>query len=100
MRVHVNTATECIVDGESALHRMVFKDGEYLETDVILFSAGIRPEDRLARNAGLNVGERGGIVIDDSCRTSHADVWAIGKCALWSGKIFGPLAPGYEMATP
>ena len=98
VRVHVNTATECIVDGESALHRMVFKDGEYLETDVILFSAGIRPEDRLARNAGLNVGERGGIVIDDSCRTSHGDVWAIGECALWSGKIFGLVAPGYQMA--
>ncbi len=98
VRVHVNTATECIVDGEGALHRMVFKGGDYLETDVILFSAGIRPEDRLARNAGLNVGERGGIVIDDSCRTSHADVWAIGECALWSGKIFGLVAPGYQMA--
>ena len=37
---------------------MMFKDGTHLETDVILFSAGIRPEDRLARQAGLAVGER------------------------------------------
>ena len=98
VQVHVNTATECIVDGESARHRMVFKGGEFLETDVILFSAGIRPEDRLARAAGLLVGERGGIVVDDHCRTSDAAVWAIGECALWSGKIFGLVAPGYQMA--
>ena len=98
VKVHANTATECIVDGESARHRMVFKGGEFLETDVILFSAGIRPEDRLARSAGLGVGERGGIVIDDQCRTSDHDVLAIGECALWSGKIFGLVAPGYQMA--
>lgn len=98
VQVHVNTATECIVDGESARHRMVFKGGDYLETDVILFSAGIRPEDRLARSAGLAVGERGGIVIDEQCRTSQPEVLAIGECALWAGKIFGLVAPGYQMA--
>ncbi len=98
VQVHVNTATDCIVDGESARHRMVFKGGDYLETDVILFSAGIRPEDRLARRAGLAIGERGGIVIDNQCRTSDANIRAIGECALWSGKIFGLVAPGYQMA--
>ncbi|GAA4502119.1 nitrite reductase large subunit NirB [Pseudaeromonas paramecii] len=98
VRVHADTATDCIVDGETARHRMVFKGGHYLETDVILFSAGIRPEDRLARTAGLAVGERGGIVIDDHCCTSAADVLAIGECALWSGRIFGLVAPGYQMA--
>ena len=98
VRVHADTATDCIVDGETARHRMVFKGGHYLETDVILFSAGIRPEDRLARTAGLAVGERGGICIDDHCCTSAADVLAIGECALWSGRIFGLVAPGYQMA--
>ena len=77
---------------------MVFKGGEFLETDVILFSAGIRPEDRLARAAGLVVGERGGILIDEACFTSDDDILAIGECALWSGKIFGLVAPGYQMA--
>lgn len=98
VKVHVDTATDKIVDGEGALHRMMFKDGTHLETDVILFSAGIRPEDRLARQAGLAVGERGGITIDEQCVTSHPDVLAIGECALWSGKIFGLVAPGYQMA--
>ncbi|HBU86642.1 MAG TPA: hypothetical protein DEF26_03140, partial [Acinetobacter sp.] len=45
-------------------------DGSELEADVILFSAGIRPRDELARNSGLAIGERGGIVINDYCQTS------------------------------
>jgi len=77
---------------------MNFGDGSSLEADVIVFSAGIRPRDELARAAGLAVGERGGIVIDDQCRTSDPDVFAIGECALWRGRIFGLVAPGYDMA--
>src|SRR6185312_6369098 len=79
-------------------HRMSFADGGALEVDVIVFSAGIRPRDELARAAGLSVGERGGIVIDDTCRTSDPSIYAIGECALWRGKIFGLVAPGYQMA--
>ena len=77
---------------------MQFADGTALETDLIVFSAGIRPRDELARARGLAVGERGGIVIDDHCRTSDPDIYAIGECALWSGKVFGLVAPGYQMA--
>jgi nitrite reductase (NADH) large subunit len=44
------------------------------------------------------VGERGGIVIDNQCRTSDPDVLAIGECALWENKIYGLVAPGYQMA--
>lgn len=98
LSVHTATATERICDGETAQHRMVFKDAEPLEVDVIIFSAGIRPQDSLARDAQLSVGERGGIVIDDQCKTSDNDIYAIGECALWQEKIFGLVAPGYTMA--
>ena len=64
----------------------------------IVFSAGIRPRDELARACGLDVGARGGIVIDDDCRTSDPNIYAIGECALWNGRIFGLVAPGYQMA--
>ena len=77
---------------------MVFADGSTLETDLIVYSAGIRPHDELARAAKLAVGERGGIVIDDHCRTSDPDIYAVGECALWSGRIYGLVAPGYQMA--
>ncbi|MCL1057957.1 nitrite reductase large subunit NirB [Shewanella gelidimarina] len=96
--VHLSKATEEIVDGETAQHRLKFSDGSFLETDLIVFSAGIRPQDTLARNSDISVGERGGIVIDDNCQTSVNDVYAIGECALWQHKIFGLVAPGYQMA--
>jgi nitrite reductase (NADH) large subunit len=96
--VHLGKNTTEIVDGETCRHRMNFADGSHLETDMILFSAGIRPRDELARSSGLSVGARGGIEIDNDCRTSDADVYAIGECALWGGRIYGLVAPGYQMA--
>ena len=95
---HTQKNTVEIVDGKHATHRMNFEDGSHLETDMIVFSAGIRPRDELAREMGLQVGERGGIVIDNHCQTSAPDVYAIGECALWNGRIFGLVAPGYDMA--
>ncbi|ADZ93068.1 nitrite reductase large subunit NirB [Marinomonas mediterranea] len=96
--VYTATATNEIVDGEAAFHRMNFADGSHLETDLILFSAGIRPQDELARTSGLTLGERGGIEINNVCQTSVDNIYAIGECALWNGKIFGLVAPGYTMA--
>ncbi|MBT0586032.1 nitrite reductase large subunit NirB [Alteromonas oceanisediminis] len=98
VQVHTGKATEIIEQGTSCRYRMCFKDGGMLETDMILFSAGIRPSDQLARSFGLETGERGGIVVNDYCQTSDNDIYAIGECALWQGKIFGLVAPGYSMA--
>ncbi|HEU4371889.1 MAG TPA: nitrite reductase large subunit NirB [Telluria sp.] len=96
--VHTQKNTLEIVDGEDGTHRMRFADGSHLDADMIVFSAGIRPRDELARECGLEVGARGGIAIDNSCLTSDPDVYAIGECALWGGQIFGLVAPGYDMA--
>src|SRR5687768_17774220 len=97
-RVHVSKSTREIVQGEQARNKLVFTDGTSLETDLVLFSAGIRPRDELARAAGLAVGERGGIRIDSHCQTANPDIYAIGECALWEGRTFGLVAPGYQMA--
>lgn len=96
--VHTEKNTKEIVDGEESRYRMNFADGSHLETDMILFSAGIRPQDELARKFDIEIGERGGIVVDNNCLTSVEDVYAIGECALWNGRIFGLVAPGYQMA--
>src|SRR5690606_30912201 len=98
VQVHTQRNTVEIVDGREARHRMVFADGSHLETDMIVFSAGIRPRDELARQSLLAVGARGGIAIDSHCRTSDHDVYAIGECAAWNDQTFGLVAPGYEMA--
>jgi nitrite reductase (NADH) large subunit len=96
--VHAAKSTTAITQGAGRRHRLAFADGSALETDLVVFSAGIRPQDALARPAGLAVGERGGIVVNDHCQTSDPAVYAIGECALWRGRIFGLVAPGYQMA--
>ena len=96
--VYTQTATQAIEQGTTHRHRMVFSNGSHLETDMIVFSAGIRPRDELARQAGLAVAERGGVVIDDYCQTSDPSIYAIGECAVWQGKTYGLVAPGYDMA--
>ncbi|HET7298500.1 MAG TPA: nitrite reductase large subunit NirB [Burkholderiales bacterium] len=93
VKVHVSKNTKEITE-----NGLVFTDGTSLETDLIVFSAGIRPRDELARAAGLAIGERGGIRIDSHCRSANPDVYAVGECALWQGKVFGLVAPGYQMA--
>lgn len=96
--VHLSRATEAIVAGSEYAYRMDFKDGDSLETDLIVFSAGIRPQDALGRIAGLELGPRGGVAVDDLCRTSDPAIYAIGECAAWNGSVFGLVAPGYSMA--
>tara|TARA_R110002167_G_scaffold61023_8_gene172017 strand:+ start:1363 stop:3912 length:2550 start_codon:yes stop_codon:yes gene_type:complete len=96
--VHTQKNTQQITDGDDCVHKLQFADGAELETDILVFSAGIRPQDALARQCELDVGERGGIVIDNACRTSDPAIYAIGECALWGGRIYGLIAPGWDMA--
>ena len=98
VQVHTQKATQEIVAGEHCRYRRNFSDGSFLETDLILFSAGIRPSDQLGRSSELAMGERGGIVINNQCQTSDPDIYAIGECALWDNRIYGLVAPGYAMA--
>jgi nitrite reductase (NADH) large subunit len=98
VQVHLSKNTSDIGPGNTCRHRLNFADGDTLETDLLVFSAGIRPRDELAQPCGLDIGPRGGIVIDNHCRTSDTNIYAIGECALWNGQIFGLVAPGYQMA--
>ena len=98
VKVHTSKVTTNIVSENGKLVKMEFADGGELATDLIVFSAGIRPRDELARDCGLEIGTRGGIVIDDDCQTSDANIYAIGECALYNNFIYGLVAPGYTMA--
>ncbi|TYK64969.1 nitrite reductase large subunit NirB [Colwellia echini] len=98
VKVHTSKATNEIVAGDTCRYKLCFSDGTELETDLILFSAGIRPYDNLARDFDLEIGARGGIVINNQCQTSDENIYAIGECALWNNFIFGLVAPGYNMA--
>jgi nitrite reductase (NADH) large subunit len=95
--VHLGTSVASIQrDADRLLATLA--SGTELDLDVIVFSAGVRPRDQPARDAGLAIGERGGIVVDDGCRTSDPDIYAVGECACIGGRVYGLVAPGYAMA--
>ena len=98
VRVHTSKATEMIAPGYAHQHCLRFKDGASLETDMVVFSAGIRPNDQLGALASLELGKRGGIAIDNHCQTSVPNIYAIGEVASWQNKVYGLVSPGYEMA--
>ncbi len=101
LSVHTGVGTqEIVVDDSGAVTGMKLSDGSELAADMVVFSAGVRPRDQLARDCGLAVGERGGISVDEQCRTvTDPHVFAIGECALASdGRVYGLVAPGYEQA--
>jgi len=97
IEVHTGIATTGI-EGEEAVTGIGCRDREPLAVEMVVVSAGIVPNDKLARNCGLAVGERGGIVVNGALQTSDPAITAIGECALFEGRIYGLVAPGYEMA--
>nr|BFF19316.1 nitrite reductase large subunit NirB [Promicromonospora thailandica] len=78
--------------------RLDFADGGRLDVDVVVVATGVRPRDELGRAAGLPVGERGGVVVDLSCRTEDPNIWAVGEVACIEGRCLGLVAPGNTMA--
>jgi len=96
--VHTGKSTSQIVSESGRVSELRFADGGVLATEMVVFSAGISARDELARECGLVIGERGGVVIDDRCRTSDPDILAIGECAQYRGRTYGLVGPGYQMA--
>ncbi|MBO1361219.1 nitrite reductase small subunit NirD [Acetobacter sacchari] len=98
IEVRTSHVTQGIETGDSRRHKLTFANGDVLETDLVVFSAGIRPNDKIAHACGLTLGLRGGVAIDNHCRTSDPHIFAIGECAAWQNRLFGLVAPGYTMA--
>ncbi|CAH0994735.1 Nitrite reductase [NAD(P)H] [Emticicia aquatica] len=97
LKIHLNKNTQEIA-GEGIINAMHFVDGSKLDVDMLVISAGIKPRDEIARLSGLEVGSRGGIIVNDKLQTSDPNIFAIGECALHDHMIYGLVAPGYEMA--
>lgn len=97
VNVHLTKRTESIErHGDYLVIR--YDSGETLAVDMVVISAGIRPRDELAREAGLEVGDRGGIVVNDALLTSDPNIYAIGECASHRGTVYGLVGPCYQMA--
>ena len=97
LNIHLNKSTSEIA-GDGKIEALYFNDDSKLELDMLVISAGIRPRDELAKLSGLEVGTRGGILVNEKLQTSDESIYAIGECALYNEMIYGLVAPGYEMA--
>ena len=95
IRFELEASTEALLGGPH-IEGLRLADGRILETSLVVFAIGVRPEVELARNAGLMV--KRGIVVDDHLRSSAEGVWALGECAEHRGVAYGLVAPLYEQA--
>lgn len=93
LRVHLNKVTVGVL-GEGRVQGIVFDDATTLDCDMLVVSAGIRPNAQLARDAGLEV-ERG-IVVGDDLATSDPAIHAVGECIQHRGRTYGLVAPIWE----
>jgi nitrite reductase (NADH) large subunit len=97
LTVHTGVSTSVIEDrGDGA--RVTLSDGQTIDAAVVVFSAGVRPRDELARDCGLEVGEHGGVLTDISCATKDPHIFAIGEVAAVEGRCYGLVAPGNATA--
>ena len=93
--VHCKGATKAIM-GKDRVEAVLLEDGTVYGADLVVMAVGIRPETRLAVDAGIEV-ERG-ITVDDQMRTSDPSIFALGECVEHHQQLFGLVAPLYDQA--
>jgi nitrite reductase (NADH) large subunit len=96
IKVHIGAQVERIEGGDS-VSSVSLRDGGEIATDIVIFSAGIVPNVKLARDAGIQV--KDGILVDNFMRTSASDIFAAGDCAQWQGKVFGIIPAALEQSS-
>ncbi|WP_433759330.1 nitrite reductase large subunit NirB [Nocardia sp. CA-135398] len=102
LHVHTGVGTssiETVADaGVAERLKITLSDDSVIEAGLVVFSAGVRPRDQIARDSGIEVGPRGGIITDLGLQTSDPNIYAIGECAAVEGVCYGLVAPGYTTA--
>ncbi|WP_433635263.1 nitrite reductase large subunit NirB [Nocardia sp. CA-120079] len=95
--VHTGQRTTRVLSREGSVTGIEFADGTVVDCDMLVVSAGIRPNVGLAQRAGLTV-ERA-IVVDDHMRSVDDDnIYVVGECAQHRGQVYGLVAPLWEQA--
>jgi nitrite reductase (NADH) large subunit len=93
--IHCRAQTTAVL-GHKRAEAVLLDDGTIYPADLVVMATGIRPETRIATDAGIQV-ERG-IVVDDRMQTSDPDILAVGECVEHAGICYGLIDPIYEMA--
>jgi nitrite reductase (NADH) large subunit len=102
LAVHVGVGADAVesvqhADGSTSV-RVCLSDGDIVDAGLVIFAAGVRPRDELARGADLEIAERGGVLTDLSCATRDPNIYAIGEVAAIDGRCYGLVGPGYTSA--
>ena len=71
------------LDGNGKVERAVLDNGETLEVGLVVMGVGIRLDTELARDADLEMGEKGAVIVDEALRTSDPNIYAAGDIAAW-----------------
>ncbi|WP_159022849.1 nitrite reductase large subunit NirB [Formosa sp. L2A11] len=98
LNIHLSKATNQILGDDGFITGMEFGEDDKLDVEMLIISAGIRPRDELGKTCDLEMGVRGGIVVNNKMQTSDSNIFAIGEVALYNQMIYGLVAPGYDMA--
>ncbi len=89
-------ASTAAILGETHVEGVMLEDNTGLEADLVVMAVGIRPETRLANDAGLTVAR--GVEVNAQMQTSDPDIFAVGECVEFDGHLFGLVAPLYDQA--
>ncbi len=89
VQVHLGAGVEEILTADGAVSGVRSTDGEVLDADFVLMSIGVVPNSELARDAGLELGIKGTIVVSDEMQTSDPAIYACGDCVQMKNRITG-----------
>jgi rhodanese-related sulfurtransferase len=78
VRLHLGDGLARIDERDDGGLVVIAESGARLPADLVILAIGVRPETMLAKDAGLEIGPRGGIVVDAAMRTSDPNIWAVG----------------------
>lgn len=93
--IRTQASTKAII-GDGRAEAVLLEGGDTLPADLVVMAVGIRPETRLATDAGLEVAR--GIDVNAQMQTSDPDIYAVGECVEFEGQLFGLVAPLYDQA--
>lgn len=91
IQVYCNAPATGFLGDENGHVRAVLAGGMELPADIVLLALGVKPETALAKNAGLTIGQRGGITVDEHMRTSDPDIYAGGDCVEVKHRVTGEM---------
>lgn len=95
INVHLGLTCEEVL-GQDIVTGLRFKGGREIQTDVVLVAAGVRPNLRIAQEAGLETDR--GLVVDDYLQSSHPDIWAAGDITQHAGRVYGIIPASFNQA--